>query len=126
MLPVQFDDLRRKSAARPPEHRLMLAVIEDAVHLHQLGAGDVGDRRLFRETEEWFASEETASPFAFVTICEVFGLDPDWIRAGLRRWRACRAADAARGSRVTPFRTRRVSGSRHQVTFRPRASHRRT
>ena len=123
MLPEQFDELRGRGVVRSPEHRLMLAVLEDAVHTYQMGAGALRNQRLAQETEEWFASQETGSPFAFVTICEAFGIDPEWVRAGLGRWRARRAA-GPRGAQVIPFRIRRVSGSRHQVTM-SRASRRR-
>jgi hypothetical protein len=125
MLPEQFDELRGSGVVRLPEHRLMLAVLEDAVHTYQMGAcGALRNQRLEQETEAWFASEETGSPFAFVTICETFGIDPEWVRAGLGRWRARRTA-GRRGAQIVPFRIRRVSGSRHQVTM-SRASRRRT
>ena len=112
LLPVQLGD-RHSGGARPAEHRLMLAVLEDAVHTYQRARGGGGrpGGRLFRETEAWFASDETDSPFAFVTICEVWDLDPDYIRTGLRRWHSRRDVP------VLPWRIRRVSGSRHQVTL---------
>ena len=117
VLPSQFDDLRRNGEGRPPEHRLMLAVLEDAVYSYQQSCDSrtARDRRLAHETEQWFESEETGSPFSFVTICQVFGLDPDYLRAGLRRWQARRESDDHAGSRTIPFRIRRVSGSRHHV-----------
>jgi hypothetical protein len=124
ILPSQFDDLRRNGNAMLPEHRLMLAVLEDAVHTHQRSSGfrDARNRRLFRETDEWFASDEATSPFSFIVICQVFGLDPDYLRAGLARWTAARATNGDPGSRTLPFRIRRVSGSRHQVTVAKRAA----
>lgn len=124
MLPAQFDVLRQAGAARVPEHRLMLAVLEDAVHQYQLGCDLPPGRasRAFRDVETWFASETTASPFSFVTICQVLGLEPDYLRSGLRRWRTERAADPRPGPRTIPFRIRRVSGSRHHVTIRRRRS----
>ena len=118
MVPAQFDDLRRSGVVTCGEHRLMLAVLEDAVHLYQIGRarGDTRARRVLGETERWFASEETTSPFSFVTICQVFGLDPDYLRAGLRRWRARREVDRPT-SGAMPLRIRHVSGSRHRVTM---------
>ena len=115
ILPEQFDGLRHNGSARPPELRLMLAVLEDAVHTYQSGCDSrtVAGRRLFREAEEWFRSDETASPFSFVTICQVWGVDPDYVRVGLRRWRTRHDPR----SRATPFRMRRVTGSRHQITL---------
>jgi hypothetical protein len=77
-------------------------------------------RKLFRETAGWFASDDTSSPFCFVTICQLLGLDPDYLRAGLRRWRDEHQGDV----RVIPLRIRRVGGSRHRV-IESRASRRR-
>ena len=115
VLPEQFTSLRRNGEARPPEHRLMLAVLEDAVHTHLRGrdARSQRDLRLFHEAADWFASDATDSPFAFVTICQVWSLDPDYIRSGLARWHARHDARAL----PLPFRIRRVSGSRHHVNL---------
>src|SRR5262245_52162222 len=118
IMPSQFDDLRRNSEAIPPEGRLMLAVLEDAVYVYQRSCRqkDARSRRLFRETQEWFASNEATSPFSFFTICEVFGLDPDYLRAGLRRWSSAHRTNAG-GTPATPMPIRRISGSRHRVTM---------
>ena len=117
ILPSQFDDLRRNRDAIIPEGRLMLAVLEDAVHLYQLCSRlrNARERRLFRQTDEWFTSDEQTSPFSFVTICQVFGLDPDYLRAGLKRWSSKHGTNGRSGSHTIPFRIRHISGSRHQV-----------
>ena len=112
ILPVQFEELRRSGAGRPPEHGLMFAVLEDAVRCYQ-AARDVRNQQLLRETEAWFASEAADSPFSFVTICQVLGFDPTYLRDGLRRWRARRRM-LAPGSRASCIRW--VAGSRHRVT----------
>lgn len=113
-LPVQYADMIRGNAGRPPEHRLLFAVLEDAVRCWQLyeRATTRRGRNLFRETAAWFASDDDSSPFAFVTTCQVFGLDPSYVRAGLRRWTA---RQHATGATVVPFRVRRVGGMRHSV-----------
>jgi hypothetical protein len=115
VLPEQLDDLGRRS--RIPEHRLMLAVLEDAVAVYQAGclSQRLGSRPLFRDTEAWFASDDTASPFSFVTICELFAIDPEYVRSGLGRWRAWHADRTADGRRAS-FAFRRVSGIHHRVT----------
>ena len=43
----------------------MLAVLEDAVHTHLRGrdARTPRDLKLFRDAADWFASDETGSPF---------------------------------------------------------------
>jgi hypothetical protein len=70
------------------EQRLLLAVLEDAVHTLQryADASDSHGRRLFLDALAWFRSDETGSPFAFVTVCEALGLDAGYLRLGLRRW----------------------------------------
>lgn len=71
-----------------PEKRLMIAVLKDAllvVRRYQASEGPWAQRQL-REAEEWFASHDTSWPFAFERICEELALDPDHVRAGVRRW----------------------------------------
>jgi hypothetical protein len=115
ILPTQFDDLRATIAARPPEHRLMFAVLEDAVHLYLAGrgSGTIRVRRLFDEAERWITSDDASWPFSFVIVCQVLGLDADCIRAGLRRWNRCRGHDDVPGR--LPSRVRLVAGSRHRI-----------
>ena len=116
VMPVQFAGINRGDA-RPPEHRLLFAVLEDAVRCWQLHAKatDEHGKEAFAEVAGWFASDDDASPFAFVNICQLFRLEPAAIRDGLRRW-AERSREANR--RVTPFRIRRIGGVRHLVGFR--------
>jgi hypothetical protein len=115
ILPEQLDDLGRR--CKIPEHRLMLAVLEDAVAVFKAGcvSQHLGSRPLFRDTAAWFASDDTSSPFSFVTICELFAIDPDYLRSGLRRWQAWHADRTADGRRAS-FAFRRVSGIRHRLT----------
>lgn len=113
-LPPQFDDARRSLASTRPEERLMVAVLEDAIRCYQSGVDGGGKRRrqILHETEEWLASEDTSYCFSFVNVSAALGLDPDWIRAGLRRWRLRHAE--ARGARLAtpPFHSPGVAGPR--------------
>jgi len=113
LLPVQYADLVKRRPGSP-EHRLLLAVLEDAVRCWQAyhGARGVRDEQLFREVAEWFDSDADDSPFTFVAICQLLGLDPDHIRFGLRRWGE--RLRAAPGS-VAPLRLRRIAGTRHAI-----------
>ena len=63
----------------------MLAVLERAVDDFRTYANvPTGRGRwLFMEVAAWFDSSETG-PFDFEGICEATGLDPDFIRKGLR------------------------------------------
>jgi hypothetical protein len=130
ILPVQYADMVRGDARRPPEHRLLFAVLEDAVRCWQLyeTATTRRGRNLFWETAAWFASDADDSPFAFIAICQLFGLEPGYVRTGLQRWSQRHRASG--NTNVVPFRVRRVGGMRHSVTgvglgLRPRVPSRR-
>lgn len=86
MLPLQFYPRHRRKAVA--ERNLVFAVLQDAINCYQsyAFATDRHGQRLFRETEEWLTSPETL-PFSFEHICQVLDLDPNYLRAGLRRWR---------------------------------------
>lgn len=113
ILPAQLGGGYLDGARLQPEKRLQLAVLEDAVMTFHRCVGTPGFRpgRLLAEVEAWFSSDATDSPFAFVTICDGLGLDPAYIRRGLRRWQAPGDATSKRGPR---FR-RGANGTRHQV-----------
>jgi hypothetical protein len=70
-----------------PEKRLMLAVLEDAIECFQryAGARDGKRERLFLEAEKWILTRDSNRPFSFENICDVLGLDPNYIRRGLLR-----------------------------------------
>ena len=70
------------------EFALMYAVLEDAFRCfqEQFVSGRQHTQRLAQEAEEWFFSEDRHWPFSFVNICAVLGLDPGYIRLGLKRW----------------------------------------
>lgn len=81
-----------------PEKRLMVAVLKDAflvLRRYHAAEGAWAQRQL-RETEEWFLSHDTSWPFAFESICEELGLDPEHVRAGVRRWCRPRARSVLR------------------------------
>lgn len=67
------------------EKGLMLAVLERAVDDFRTYANVPTGRGqwLFREVAAWFDSAETG-PFDFEGICHATGLDPDYIRKGVR------------------------------------------
>jgi hypothetical protein len=76
----------RSAAPLEGEKRLMLAVLERAFDDFRIYANiPTGRGRwLFREVAAWFDSSATG-PFDFEGICQATGLDPDFIRKGLRR-----------------------------------------
>jgi hypothetical protein len=85
------------AATHSGEHRLMVAILGDAVALHvkSLSGGSVR-RRDAREAREWLASSDRSLPFSFESICDVLGLDSSYIRRGLRGAREQPAETAAR------------------------------
>ena len=70
-----------------PERRLLFAILEDALItlLQHRGREAVASRRLVSETEKWIASDQRCSPFEFVGLCDVLGVDPGYVRTLLRR-----------------------------------------
>jgi len=89
ILPEQYFGLRNSVGTIRPEAALMRAVLEDALVCLQGHVGLMGrrGRRLAREAEAWFLSEDVHWPFAFLSICEVLGLEPVAVREALLRWR---------------------------------------
>jgi len=121
VLPTQFFDRFRIDASLQPEKRLMLAVLEDAVGTFQkhVTATNRRARRLFVEAEEWFESRTTDWPFSFENVCVGLGLEPEYLRNGLRRWRDAQLAGREQSAKVVRFPFRRVNGRRHTITGRP-------
>ena len=54
-----------------------------------------------------------------MNICQALGLEPGYMRAGLRRWRERQEAPGLDSPKVVRFPFRRVNGRRHSVTGRP-------
>jgi hypothetical protein len=82
-----FGTLRRKTFLEP-EKRLMLALLEDAIHCFQdnLLTQNVRSRRLFEEAEEWIVEVDGDWVFSFENICEALGFNPAYVRQDLLRW----------------------------------------
>lgn len=109
LLPSQFfATIRRQVSRKTGECQLMAAVLDDAVTCFQkyVLARSRRERRLFEEAQEWLMRPSKAAAvgdrptFSFEYICEVLGLDPDYLRGGLKRWRQqalLRAAASASG-----------------------------
>lgn len=89
VLPEQFHHSPDVSYKQRGEVALMYAVLDDAITCFQNGSFTTSRRaqRLAREAETWFFSEDSSWLFSFVSIGAILGLDPDYIRLGLRRWR---------------------------------------
>jgi hypothetical protein len=81
-----FDTLRRRIFLEP-EKRLMLAILEDAVECFQDNAFSQSERgrRIFKEAKKWIVERDREWVFSFENVCEALGLNPAYVRAGLRR-----------------------------------------
>ena len=76
----------RRSEHLEPEKALLMAILEDAIHCYRKyrAARDRAGRERFREVEQWIMKEGDDWLFSFNNVCEVLGLDPQYIRRGVR------------------------------------------
>ena len=82
----RYIDTFRRSAYLEPERVLLLALLEDAIHSYRkfASARNHAGRQQFREAEEWLLGGGSGWVFAFDNVCELLGLDPEYVRRGLR------------------------------------------
>jgi hypothetical protein len=132
MLPGQFYDMWHQAAARSGEHRLLVAILEDAIQCW-LGTGRAwasGNNnpdwlpgqhgRLYYEAENWIFNDTAQALVTFAEVCAVLELEPEWLRAALRK-RAATAAAAAPGNWVSRGRIgecMECTSSTHQQSAR--------
>ena len=83
-----LENFRRKSYYEP-EKNLLFAALDDAVRCYRAYAfaRSSSSRRVYRAAEKWIWENDWDWPFSFRNICEVLGLDPFFIRRGLRHWK---------------------------------------
>ena len=111
LLPAQYFAAFAREGGLVRERRLMLAVLQDAVECYQKYAlaRDPRGRVLFEDAHEWIESGEREWPFAYVNICEVLSLNPEYIRRGLSKWRQQRGPVRRSVARIVPLSNRVVS-----------------
>lgn len=80
---------------------LMLAVLDNGITCYMSHVS-----RVRTEAEHWVSSTRTRSPFSFPVVCETLGLEPDAVRAELRRWRESNGSPARALSRRRPNASR--------------------
>lgn len=105
VLPAQFHGSPVNVNASSGEIALMRAVLEDAIECFQKQAlkSDRRTQRLAREAEEWFRKDDPKWPFSFLNICNVLGIDPGYIRRGLKQFlQQHRAPETQRRQETTP------------------------
>ena len=71
------------------EFILVQAILREAIRTYQKYAVKKGTRasRLFRDVNDWFSSDDRHWFFSFVNVCDTLGLEPTYIRTGLKLWR---------------------------------------
>lgn len=89
ILPAQYFDKSRRHKLLEGEYRLLLAVLEQALHLYlaSMCRHTVRQRLLFEELRKWFYASGSATRnelFAFESICGLLDIDADALRARLR------------------------------------------
>jgi len=88
ILPVQhFAAIQRKKFPTG-EHRLLVALIQDAIECFQkhMHARDAKRRQLFLDAQGWIGSEDDRGVFSFNNVCMLLGMNPDYVRQGLAHW----------------------------------------
>lgn len=72
-----------------PACHLLWAAMENGIdeYMRYHTATSRRGQRLFREAEDWIMQDNPRWLYSFVSICHVLGLDPDYLRSGLRSWR---------------------------------------
>jgi hypothetical protein len=93
----QYFDTFRRSEYLEPEKALVLAILEDAIHCYRKfgAARNRAGRQQFREAEEWLMGGGDGSVFSFDSVCDLLGLDPQYVRRGIRESAARPAAENA-------------------------------
>ncbi|MSP39321.1 MAG: hypothetical protein EXR70_12595 [Deltaproteobacteria bacterium] len=89
LIESQYQSTQTRQLPMDPERVLMLAVLRDAVSCFQdhVIARNKPKQSLHREAEEWILDRDCSHLFSFENLCESLGYDPDYMRAGLCRWK---------------------------------------
>ncbi len=97
-----FANYRRRIPLEP-EKTLLLAVLEDGVRTFQDNiCAETGKKRvLLDEAREWLFSDGFEHVFSFNSVCSSLGIDPGYIRRGLKRWEEHTRAATRKKQRVS-------------------------
>ena len=86
---TQYLETRGKQWDLEPEKKLMLAVLQDGIDCFRknLLANDERKSTLLHEAEQWILDGDTSYLFSFDNVCEVFDIDPAYLRKGLMAYK---------------------------------------
>jgi hypothetical protein len=89
LLAAEYLDEQHKRTLVEPEKRLLLAVLADAIDGFRgnRSARYGNKKRTFEEVQRWIFEAQGDWVFGFENICSALGLDPEYIRGGLVRWK---------------------------------------
>jgi len=85
----QYLDSVRRTDPLEPEIGLLMALLQDAISDYRKYAharDRIGQKR-FCEADAWLMGSSDDWIFSFASVCEHLGLDPNYIRRGLREQR---------------------------------------
>lgn len=137
----RYFDVFRNSERLAPEKALVLAVLEDAIHCFQQYsvARDRAGKQKYSEAESWIMRQGRDWFFTFDNVCELLGLDPQYVRRGIRECEKTAVAEkeprssaAAPANSMTPdgkpceVREITLSSKRHRKWASDRPSRPRT
>jgi hypothetical protein len=94
LLPAQYFETMKRKFETIPEKTLMRAVLEDAIWCFQkyILVPDKTRRSLFKEAESWIFEDDNIWVFSYKNVCDALGIDGDYLRFGLLRWKEKRLA----------------------------------
>jgi hypothetical protein len=114
LLPAQYNSLVRNTryAVSEGERSLLQAVLEDAIrsYLSHRNASTRLRRLRFLEARGWFEERADCGArglFAYETLCEVLGIDPDLLRERLGVKKDTRQSQGQLAARMKITRTKR-------------------
>lgn len=89
LLPVQFFATLKRQFLPYGEHRLLLAILQDAVECFQkyIHATHPKGKGLYCDAEWWISGGSSEFVFSFEHVCSVLGMEHIYFRQGLLRWR---------------------------------------
>jgi len=89
LLPIQYFAALKRKRFSSGEHRLLIAIMQDAVECFQkhIHARDSKRRQLFLDAEGWISADDYTGTFSFNNVCDLLGMSPDYLRQGLLDWR---------------------------------------
>ncbi len=107
----------RRNSCLDPEKQLMLAVLDNGIACFQdnLLARSSKGKSLFREAEDWILDDNTDALYSFRSICEILGLDPDYVRRGLGQWKEAKLRKSRQSYERSPIP--RLEGERPSQMF---------